>query len=156
MKWPWDCLNESELSLSTLEQIDPSKKLAIKALEDFAKKTKDQDALIYIIKHLKRLDPENDVAQQRLNRIIAAVIDSMKNYSPDNDTCLMNVAIYWSGIMNSQLLSEIVIALKPYLKEQASPGYDNHDIACGIIWDCAEKMSYLDFYQAWHTQAEND
>lgn len=79
----------------------------------------------------------------------------MKNYSRDNDTCLMNVGIYWRGIMSSQLLPEIIMALKPYLEEQSSPGYDNHDIACGIVWDCAEQMSYQDFHRAWHTEAEN-
>lgn len=149
----YHCIDEQELPLSVLEQIDPSKKLAIKALEEFATTTKDQDALIYIIQHLKRLDPGNDVAQRRLNRIIAAVINSMQSYDLDDDTCLMNVAIYWRGIMSSQLLPEIVVALKPYLKEQSSSGYDNHDIACGIIWDCAKKMSYTDFYRAWQIKA---
>ncbi|WP_036485818.1 hypothetical protein [Myxosarcina sp. GI1] len=90
-----NCLNEQELALPVLEPIDPSNRLAIKALEEFAKKTKDRDALIYIIKHLKRLDPGNDVAQKRLNRIIAAVINSMQTHDRNNDTCLMNVAIYW-------------------------------------------------------------
>lgn len=53
------------------------------------------------------------------------------------------------------MLPDIIQALKPYLKEHSSPGYDNHHIACGIIWDCAKKMSYLDFYRAWHTQTSN-
>ncbi|WP_036485817.1 hypothetical protein [Myxosarcina sp. GI1] len=57
--------------------------------------------------------------------------------------------------MSSQMLPDIIQALKPYLKEHSSPGYDNHHIACGIIWDCAKKMSYLDFYRAWHTQTSN-
>lgn len=150
------CLSENELALPVLERIDPSKKLAIKALEEFAITTKDQDGLIYIIKHLKRLDPGNDVAQKRLNRIITAVINSMQSYNRNNDTCLMNVAIYWRGIMGSELLPEIVVALKPYLKKQSSPGYDNHDIACGIIWDCAKKMSYRDFHRAWHTPSSDN
>ena len=146
----YHCIDERDLPLSVLEQIDPSKKLAIKALEEFATTTKDRDALIYIIKNLQRLDPSNDVAQRRLNRIITAVIDSMQTYDPEDDSSLLNILIYGRGIRNSQLLPEAVIALKPYLNHKSST---NREIACMMIWKCAKKMSYTDFYRAWQIKA---
>lgn len=147
-----DCIPEQDLALPVLEKIDPTKQLVIKAIEDFCQKTKDQDALIYFIKHLRRLDPDNDIAQKRLDRIIAALISKIQTYDPDDDCILLNVGIYWRGIMKSSLLSEMVIALKPFLRKKTSAKVDNYSIAYGIIWDCAEKMSYADFYQAWHTK----
>lgn len=146
----YHCIDERELPLSVLEQIDPSKKLAIKALEEFATTTKDQDALIYIIKNLQRLDPSNHVAQRRLNRIIIAVINSMQSYDSEDDSNLLNILIYGRGIRNSQLLPEAVIALKPYLNHKSST---NREIACMMIWKCAKKMSYTDFYRAWQIKA---
>ncbi len=147
-----DCIPEQDLALPIIEKIDPTKQLVIKAIEDFCQKTKEQDALIYFIKHIQRLDPNNDIAQRRLDCIIAALISSIRTYDPDDDCVLFNVAIYWRGIMKSNLLSEIVIALKPFLRTKTSLKVDNSSIAYGIIWDCATKMNYADFYQAWHTQ----
>ena len=147
-----NCLKEQELALPVLEQIDPSNKLAIKALEEYAEKTKDQDALIYIIKHLKRLDPGNDVAQKRLNKIIATVINSMQTYDPNDDGSLLNILIYGRGIRSSQLLPETVISLKPYLNHKGST---NREIACLMIWKCAKQLNYPDFYRAWHTQTRD-
>lgn len=146
-----DSIPEDDLALPILEKIDPTKQLAIKAIEAFCQKTKNQDALIYFIKHFRRLDPSNNTAQKKLDRIIAALIDSMQTYDPDDDLSLMNVGIYWRGIMNSTLLPKIVVALKPYASQKTSAKIDNYSIAYSIIWDCAEKMNYVDFYQAWHT-----
>jgi hypothetical protein len=147
-----DSIPEQDLAIAILEKIDPTKQLAIKAIEDFCQKTKNQDVLIYFIKHLRRLDPNNNIAQKRLDLIIAALINSMQTYDLDDDFSLMNVGIYWRGIMNSTLLPKIVLALKPYLSQKTSAKVDNYSIAYSIIWDCAEKMNYADFYRAWHTE----
>lgn len=147
-----DCIPEHDLALPVLEKIDPTNQLVIKAIEDFCQKTKDQDALIYFIKHLQRLDPNNDIAQKRLDRIIAALVNSIQSYDPDDDCILFNVGIYWRGIMKSTLLAEIVMALKPFLRKQTSKKVDNYSIAYSIIWDCGKKMNYQDFYQAWHAK----
>ncbi|MEL6930464.1 MAG: hypothetical protein AAFO95_17800, partial [Cyanobacteria bacterium J06600_6] len=149
------CLSESELALSVLEKIDPSKKLAIQALEACVKKTADQDALIYALKHLKRLDPENNIAQQRINKIVASLVKSMENYEPDDDNYWLNMGVYWRVIMSSQILPEVIRVLKPYLKDQSSSGLNVDNIACAIIWDCAQQMSYQDFHQAWHLQTSS-
>ncbi len=129
--------------------------MAIKAIAKFCQTTTDQDALIYFIKHLRRLDPGNDIAQKKLDRIIAAVLNSMQSYDPEDDYSLLNVGIYWRGMMQSKLLPEIVIALKPYLSKKTSANCDNYDIAFSTIWDCAERMNYLDFYRAWKTKASS-
>ena len=146
-----DCIAEEDLALPVLEQIDPTKKLAVKAIEEFCQKTKNQDGLIYAIKHLQRLDPENDIAQKRLERIITAVINSMQTYDPEDNLSLLNVGLYWRGIMKSTLLPEIVTALKPYLNKETLGTGTNYNMAFSMMWDCANNMSYLDFYRAWHT-----
>ena len=147
-----NCISKQDLALPALEKIDSTNQLVIKAIEDFCKETKDQDALIYFIKYLRELDSNSDMAQKRLDHIIAALVNSIKSYDHNDDCALFNVAIYWRGIMESTLLPEIVIALKPFLRNRTSARVDNYTIAYGIIWDCAKKIGYQDFYKAWHAK----
>ena len=135
-----------------MESIDPSHQFTIKALVQLTNTTWDQDALIYAAENLERLAPGNSIAQEKLNKLIAAVLQCMQTFQEDDDGCLLNIGIYSRGILQSDCMPQAVIALKPYLSEQFCRRTPlNYDLAYGIIWDCAQKMSYPDFYKAWHT-----
>ncbi|MBE9186378.1 HEAT repeat domain-containing protein [Microcoleus sp. LEGE 07076] len=50
----------------------------------------------------------------------------------------------------------IVSGLKDWLTSEISENDSNlYDNCYEVIWNCAQKMTYPDFYQAWHTQPTN-
>jgi HEAT repeats len=140
-------------ALSVLESIDPSQQLAINALIQLTNNTWEQDALIFAAQNLARLAPGNTIAQEKLNHLIGELLNSIQNYDSNDGNSLLNVGIYWRGIEKSDLIPHFVSALKTYLSDWCYNHTPfNYDLAYGLIWDCAARISYLDFYKAWYQE----
>jgi len=98
--------------------------------------------------------------------------ESLRNISQDNPVALAALVelirnsgdeyIGWSGkyglekIMKGKHFAIAVSGLKDCLTSEI---YENDFIryqSCySVIWDCAQNMTYPEFYQAWHTQPTN-
>lgn len=156
-------------AISVLEKIDTTKRLAIKALEQVIKTTSDIHIRQYALEKLAELEPENKLVTEKINHVIESIIQLAHNCeSFDNekfqDLLLIEYNPYlswrrhmisnssmWTKTLQSHDLKQLVIALKQYLrKEFWEKEFDLYDIAYNLIWDCAQNMTYPEFYLAWH------
>ena len=77
--------------------------------------------------------------------------ESGHNFHHD-DSFLLNVAYRLKQISQQENFLQLITALKEYLGEKF---YKNssyrYDGVYKLMWHCAEKMSYPDFFKAWHS-----
>ena len=119
-------------------------------------------------KYLDKIAKEDKTARVLINESISLEFQSLlnsiekdknflfNNCKPDKDYELeKDLFCYIMQNINSinkyACFPEIITALKGYLSKKF---YQNcsyrYDDVYQFMWDCAEKMSYQDFYQAWH------
>jgi DNA polymerase III delta prime subunit/transcriptional regulator with XRE-family HTH domain len=84
--------------------------------------------------------------------ILIKVIQSYKDTSPYG-TLLKHAASSLKKIIAKEQMSELVNALKDCLSEEIYKNDPHRFDACyEVLWHCAQKMSYPDFYRAWHSK----
>ncbi len=197
---------------SRLERIDPSHQLAINALVQLIRNTKDKVAFGIAVSELGLIAANSEVAITTLVQLLAATQDeyilvraatSLGLIDPGNQIAIATLirltdsesihtpedaarrlakisagdesAIatltqfiqtfdankyegYLERIANSfreippgNQLPQLVSALKANLSPEVKKNYYSRYEACSrIIWYCAQKMSYPDFYRVWH------
>jgi len=68
-----------------------------------------------------------------------------------DDSSLVNNANFLKEILQQEHFLKIITGLKEYLSEKFNKSISyRYDAVYKLIWHCAKKMSYQDFYQAWH------
>ncbi len=68
-----------------------------------------------------------------------------------DDFYIVNNADYLKKILQSENFPLIITTLKEYLNEDFYQNCSHrYDAVYKLIWHCAQKMSYQDFYKAWH------
>ncbi|WP_013320940.1 HEAT repeat domain-containing protein [Gloeothece verrucosa] len=69
--------------------------------------------------------------------------------SCQDETCRLQAAESVINLLKVEQMSEVIANLK----ENLSDPHKRKDLACQkIIWHCAQKLSYPEFYQAWHNR----
>ncbi len=96
---------------------------------------------------LRNISQDNPVA-------IAALVELIRN--SDDEITRSLVAESLGKIMKGKHFATAVSGLKDYLTSEVRENDFNLYKNCyKVIWDCAQNMTYPDFYQAWHTQPTN-
>jgi len=69
-----------------------------------------------------------------------------------DDSSLVNNANFLKEISQFEHFRQIITSLKEYLGEKfyKSSSY-RYDAVYTLMWHCAQKISYQDFYKAWHS-----
>nr|MBE9188580.1 hypothetical protein [Microcoleus sp. LEGE 07076] len=102
-------------------------------------------------KYLSIIDPNNSIA-------LTASIDFIFNYQPDElnkfnyqDTVRSLKPGYIFSPTTKFGMQRVITILKEYLSKEI---YNNwgYSACCEILWEYAENMPYLDFYEAWYNQ----
>jgi hypothetical protein len=64
-----------------------------------------------------------------------------------------NAIIGLKKILRQSLFVDVIAHFRDYLNEQIwEEDFEGYEAAYDILWHCAQKMTYPDFYQAWHGQ----
>lgn len=87
-----------------------------------------------------------EVAPNNFN-VVNALIHLLQT-NLDNLTRKAAAESLFISARKNPFLTTIVSALKDYLRSN----YNLYDCCYNVIWNCAESLSYPDFYQAWHSQ----
>lgn len=94
---------------------------------------------------LEKIDPGNEKA-------IAALVDLIGNPQVDDST-RTEAAESLRQIMSQEHMPSVVTGLKNYLSDETYKNNFERFYDCySFIWNCAQKMPYPAFYQAWHQQ----
>lgn len=81
-------------------------------------------------------------------KAINALIDLIKNSHNNYDT---NAANSLQKIVTNEYMATVITALKEVLLENTETNdVKRYQDCVRVLWHCAQKMSYPDFYKAWH------
>ena len=132
---------------NSLGKIDKDNPVAIAGLVELIRNSGDNDTRWRAVDSLREIGTDNPVA-------IAALVELI-NTSQDEDT--RRQAAYSLGeIMKGKHFALVVSGLKDCLTSEVRENdFKRYENCYLVIWDCAEKMTYPEFYQAWHTQPTN-
>lgn len=138
-----------------LAKIDPGNQLAISTLTELAK----IDNSWYTANLLAEIVPANETAITTLIQFIETypipIFDNNKigicsEYLSD-EYYFIKIAKTLKASLQSKHLSQVIITLKGYLSEEYYRySYPRYEAVYNLIWHCAQKMNYPDFYTAWH------
>ena len=128
---------------SSLGEIDKDNSVAIATLVELIRNSGDNDTRWRAVDSLREIGTDNPVA-------IAALVELI-NTSQDEDT--RRQAAYSLGeIMKGKHFALVVSGLKDCLTSEVRENdFKRYENCYLVIWNCAQKMTYPDFYQAWHT-----
>ncbi|MEG3931766.1 HEAT repeat domain-containing protein [Microcoleus sp. T3_B1] len=131
----------------SLGEIGKDNQVAIAGLVELIRNSGDDDTRWRAVDSLREIGKDNQVA-------IAGLVELIRN-SGDEET--RRLATYMLGkIMKGKHFATAVSGLKDCLTSEISENDFNRYKECyQIIWDCAQNMTYPEFYQAWHTQPTN-
>lgn len=148
-----------------LQRIDPTHQLALNALVHLIKTTRDRTTLTLAAKHLAQLDSDNKMTTAKRDAVVSSLVQFMQTFEHRDDNAafpveewdssesyLLDISDSLKEILQSDHLPQVVTVLKNYLDEQfyKHPSY-RYEACYRLIWHCAQNMTYLEFYQAWHS-----
>ncbi|WP_366930793.1 HEAT repeat domain-containing protein [Microcoleus sp. bin38.metabat.b11b12b14.051] len=85
---------------------------------------------------------------------IAALVNLIRNSG--NVSAQRNAAFQLRAIMKDKYFATAVSSLKDCLTSQdRRKSFNRYNQCYRVIWECAQNMTYPDFYQAWHSQPTN-
>ncbi|MEG4806898.1 HEAT repeat domain-containing protein [Microcoleus sp. F8-D3] len=127
-----------------LREIDNNNPVALAALVDLIRNSANPDTRCRAASSLGKIEKYHPVA-------IATLIELMPNYNPEYS--LFDPADSLLEIMKGKHFATAVSGLKNRLTSEIYKNDFGRNERCHrVIWNCAENMTYPDFYQAWHTQ----
>ncbi|MEG5164227.1 HEAT repeat domain-containing protein [Microcoleus sp. AT3-A2] len=131
----------------SLGEIDKDNPVVISALVELIRTSQKEVTRRQAADSLLKIDKDNPVA-------IAALVELISN---SGDEVTRRHAAYKLGkIGKDNPVAIAVSGLKDCLNSEI---YENdfirYEICYKVIWDCAQNMTYPEFYQAWHTQPTN-
>jgi len=128
----------------SLGEIGEYHPVAIATLVELIRNSANSDTRCRAASSLGKIDIGNSVA-------ISALIELIRNYS--------NEDMSWSPedslleIMKGKHFATAVSGLKNRLTSEIyKKDFGRNERCHRVIWECAENMTYPEFYQAWHTQ----
>ncbi|MEG4984663.1 HEAT repeat domain-containing protein [Microcoleus sp. BR0-C5] len=125
-----------------LEKIDNNNPVAIATLVELIRNSGNPDTLCRAASSLGKIDIGNSVAS-------ATLIELIPNYHPKSS--IFDPADSLLKIMKGKHFATAVSGLKKCLTSEIYKNDFGRNERChGVIWECAENMTYPDFYQAWH------
>jgi HEAT repeat protein len=167
--WKMVNLKDESTSLSALFrllEIDCNNQQVIDTLIRLLNTTKNESIFTSAAYSLQQLNPSIKLETEKLNELIAIFIRFIQTHhdlqveEDENEdlfplqwlryeSCFVDIADSLTKIFKSEHLPEVVIALKDYLSESC---YKNnsyrYEAVFNIIWNCAENLTYPDFYKA--------
>ncbi len=127
-----------------LGEIDNNNSVAIATLVDFIRNSRDADTRCRAASSLGKIDKDNPLA-------IATLIELIPNYHPEYS--IFDPADSLQKIMKGQHFATAVSGLKNRLTSEIyKKDFGRNERCHRVIWNCAQNMTYPDFYQAWHAQ----
>jgi HEAT repeat protein len=133
----WETRSEA---VSILEQIGTGNEMAIAALVKLIQAADDDAICRNVAESLGKIDPGNETA-------ITALIELILN-GWDEDELAANSL---EAILQGNHYPKVVTALHHYMTDRVfKDNFFFYHSCHDVIWRCAQNMSYLDFYQAWH------
>jgi HEAT repeat protein/energy-coupling factor transporter ATP-binding protein EcfA2 len=128
----------------SLSKIAVGNENAINALVDLIRNLNHDLTKLQAARSLEKIDPGNENA-------INALVDLIRN---SNHDWIKNYAAQsLEAICKNKDMPKVVATLTPYLSVETYNNNSSQFERChGIIWKCAENMTYSEFYQAWHQQ----
>ncbi|MEG3971516.1 HEAT repeat domain-containing protein [Microcoleus sp. T2B6] len=125
-----------------LREIDKNNPVAIATLVDFIRNSRDADTRCRAASSLGKIEKYHPVA-------IVTLIELIPNYHPEYS--IFDPADSLLEIMKGKHFATAVSGLKSRLTSEIYKNDFGRNERChGVIWECAENMTYPDFYQAWH------
>ncbi|TAF30280.1 MAG: hypothetical protein EAZ68_23035, partial [Oscillatoriales cyanobacterium] len=139
-----DTRRQAVYSLGKISKDNP---VAISALVELINTSQDEFTRSKAADSLGKIDKDNPVA-------IAALVELIRN---SGDVLTRRLAAEsLRAIMKGKHFTTAVSGLKHCLTSEIYENdYERYQNCYQIIWDCAQNMTYPDFYQAWHTQPTN-
>ncbi|MEG4804206.1 HEAT repeat domain-containing protein [Microcoleus sp. ARI1-B5] len=134
-------------AIDSLGKIDKDNSVAISALVDLIGTFQDKNTQRRAAVSLGKICKDNVVA-------IATLVDLIRN--SDDNIARWQAADILGEIIEGQYFAIAVSGLKDCLTSEIYENDFNRYKDCyKVIWDCAQNMTYPEFYQAWHTQPTN-
>ncbi|MEG4517254.1 MULTISPECIES: HEAT repeat domain-containing protein [unclassified Microcoleus] len=125
-----------------LGEIDNNNPVAIATLVELIRNSGDPDTRCRAASSLGKIDIGNSVA-------IATLIELIPNYHPEY--YIFDPADSLLKIMKGKQFATAVSGLKNRLTSEIYKNDFGRNERCHrVIWNCAENMTYPEFYQAWH------
>jgi len=125
-----------------LGKIDKNNPVAIATLVELIRNSGNPDTLCRAASSLGKIDIGNSVA-------IATLIELIPNYHPEYS--IFDPADSLREIMKGKHFATAVSGLKNRLTSEIYKNDFGRNERCHeVLWECAENMTYPDFYQAWH------
>jgi len=134
-------------SLDSLGEIDKNNQVVISNLIELIRTFQDEDTRRKAAHSLGKICKDNAIA-------ITVLIELIHTYE-ERDTRLI-VAESLGEICKDNPIELVISGLKDCLTSEIYENDSNLYQNCfKVIWNCAQNMTYPDFYQAWHTQPTN-
>jgi hypothetical protein len=136
-------------TIKTLGKIGLGNQMATLALEKFLQINRGDRICLDAAKSLLLIDSGNE------KEIHSYKFDKKSTENEQHcqydDFYIVNNADYLKKILQSENFPLIITTLKEYLNEDFYQNCSHrYDAVYKLIWHCAQKMSYQDFYKAWH------
>ena len=137
--------NSTKYSVAqSLGKIDPGNENAINALVDLIRNSNNYFTNKYAVLSLGEIAVGNENA-------INALVDIIRN--SNHDDTKSSAAYSLREILKNKHMPKVVAILTSYLSvETYNYNPSQFENCYGIIWKCAQNMTYPEFYQAWHQQ----
>lgn len=127
-----------------LGKIDPGNSKAVKILMDVSQHQDEHELnRIYAVKNLTEMG--------YINLETVNILLSMIRLDQEINSFLKDELI---KICSNQVYPEVIFTSKYYLSSRKYHffSFDDNRKIQEVLWNCAQNMSYADFYQAWHRQ----
>lgn len=143
--------------LCNLEFKDPN---AIAALTQFIASTKYSLLLPAAAYSLGKIDPGNQTAISTLIQFIHQPVEvdaiDFHDAEDEGEYCSYNFRLSDAADKLQEILLidqmwQVVVALKDYISKSKRDSSYRYEACYNLIWHCAQKMPYPDFYKAWHS-----
>ena len=129
-------------AVSSLGKISEYHPVAIATLVDLIRNSANPDTRCLAASSLGKIEKYHPVA-------IATLIELIPNYHPEYS--IFDPADSLLEIMKGKHFATAVSGLKNRLTSEIYKNDFGRNERChGVIWNCAENMTYPEFYQAWH------
>ncbi|BDA73459.1 PBS lyase HEAT-like repeat [Calothrix sp. PCC 7716] len=134
-------LEKSRQSRKPGKQIDTTRLMA--ALENGLNCIQNEDIKAQKAAKLALIDPNNTIAFNTLIELVKhGKSDNIRKHAADN----------FKKVLRDEQIPKLIASIKDCFFNLDEEEMQRHRHCYKLIWYCAEKMTYLDFYQAWHLQ----
>lgn len=127
-----------------LGYISKNNPVSISALVELIRNSCDEDIRWQAAESLEKIDKDNPV-------VIATLVELIRT-SGDRTGAAYRLPEIMKGKHFAIAVSGLKDCLTSEVRENDFKRYEN---CFKVIWDCAQNMTYPEFYQAWHTQPTN-